>query len=445
MQPLLDAASSHKYREFLMNKSCLASIAALLIWAGATLGQAQSTATGPPSDNVRAPAVIGRVWEEGAPSLAEPFSQTPGAFTADLEYVLWFLANSRDTRPLAATDVTGSANARVVGALGDAEHEKAGPGSGARIALGYWETQDNRWVPGGIRDLGAETVFFFVGQRSAGFMDETSPTIVRPFFDLNNRQESAFIVSAPGLATGGIVAESQASVWGAEANLWKNVYYDYPGTTCCVNVMAGFRFVDLDERLNISSTSAFNQNLAAFPAFLPFAGNTLQVSDAFAAHNHFYGAQIGVAGKWWLMQGLLLEGQAKLAIGATSEELVVAGGQVRTLANGARISSQGGLLALPSNSGRHQIDKFSQVPELNLKLSAPLTSRLTFSTGFSSLYWSRVLRAGQQIDRDLDISQIPNFPAGTSATATGLNQPGLAFKQSDLWVLGINFGLEFKY
>ena len=82
---------------------------------------------------------------------------------------------------------------------------------------------------------------------------------------------------------------------------------------------------------------------------------------------------------------------------------------------------------------------------MNLKLSAPLTSRLTFSTGFSSLYWSRVLRAGQQIDRDLDISQIPNFPAGTSATATGLNQPGLAFKQSDLWVLGINFGLEFKY
>jgi hypothetical protein len=450
-----------------MNKSSLASVATLLLWVGVTLGQGQETPTTLPQPRIQGPSgpalipgheaptpqpsptiperpVPWTLWGEVQSCFDESRPANASVVTADLEYVLWFLANSSDNGTVASTDILSSNRARVLGNIGDPEHARE-PGSGARLALGYWAIRDNPWVPGGIRDLGAEAVFFFVGQRSLTFTDDTSPRIVRPFFDLNNRRESGFVVAAPGLATGGLTAHAQANVWGAEANVWKNVYCEEPGTTCSVNVMVGFRFLDLDEQLTIDSLSVFQHNLAAFPAFLPFAGNTLQVGDSFAAHNRFYGAQVGIVGTSAPAECLLLECAFKIGVGDTVEDLEIAGSQVRTRANSRRTVTPAGLLALPSNSGHFHKDQFAEVPELDLKMSVPLTSHLTFFTGFSTLYWSRILRPGEQIERGLNVNQIPNFPQGASAPPIGLSQPGVPFKQSDLWVLGINVGLEIKF
>src|SRR5262249_51855401 len=150
------------------------------------------------------------------------------------------------------------------------------------------------------------------------------------------------------------------------------VCYDPLSPTGVVRVMAGFRYLDLDERLTMDSVSVFNRDLTAFPAFAPLAGNTLQVSDAFATHNHFYGGQRGIAGTWWPLERLSVEGGAKLGIGTTAEDLEIAGGQLRTLPNGTRIASPAGLLALASNSGSFHSNRFALVPELNIKFSAPL-------------------------------------------------------------------------
>jgi hypothetical protein len=429
-----------------MNKSFFTPLATFFLWAGATFAQIpEAPVVSTPQGEPALPAA-GSGWEPVcSPGPAEPGPTRGGMFTADMEYVLWFLANSNNAAPLATTGAFGSLGAGVVGALGDAEHARREPASGARLAVGYWEVQDNCLVPDGIREWGPEAVFFFVGQRSASLSNNSFPNIVRPFFDLNNRQESAFIVAAPGLATGGITARAQASIWGAEANVWQNVVTDYFDSTCSLNVMAGFRYLDLDQRFDISSTSTFNQNLAAFPAFLPFAGNTLQVVDSFATHNHFYGGQVGLSAKWWPFSWMSTEAGAKLALGATGEDLTISGSQVRTLPDSTRIVSPAGLLALRSNSGSFHANQFSQVPELTFKISARASSHLTFSGGFSALYWSRVLRPGQQIDRSLDITQIPNFPGAAGAVPTGLNQPGVPFRQSDLWVLGIQFGMEINW
>jgi hypothetical protein len=428
-----------------MNKSYLASVATFLLWVGVTLGQGPGAPLALPPEKVQEPSTAFGAWEWGkGPWIEEPGLSEAGVFTADLEYILWFLRSSLVSAPIATTNVLGTSNTGILSGLVDGEH-RGGLTSGGRFTLGYWFVQDNPFVPAGIRDMGVEASCFFVGQRSVSFENDTSPVVLRPFFDLNNRQENAFIVAFPGLSTGSVAATAQANIWGVEANLWKNVYFDYPGTACCVNVMAGFRFLALDERLDIGSISVFNQNLTDAPAFLSFAGNTLQVADSFATHNRFYGGQIGVAGRWTGAEPLLIEAGFKLALGVTSQDLDIAGSQVRTLADSTKITSPGGLLALPSNIGQFHRNKFSQVPELNLKIAAPLSNHLTLSTGVSALYWNRILRPGLQIERDLDITQIPNFPPATSATATGLNQPGVPFRQSDLWVLGIHFGLEVSY
>jgi hypothetical protein len=430
-----------------MSKSYLTPMAILLIWASTSFGQGQDAPTSPAPENApEPPSAAWNVWDRlKSCCFAETGPAKAGVFTADAEYLLWFLASNRDSRPIASTDFLGAPRATILAALANAEHGRREPGSGGRFTLGYWQVQDNVWIHEGIRDVGAETVFFFMGQRSVTFRDTTSPDIIRPFFDLNNRQESGFPVAVPGLSTGGIQAHAQVNVWGAEVNLWKNVFYDYPGTSCTVNLMAGFRYLEMDDRLNVDSISVFNQNLAAFPPFVSLAGNTVQVFDAFATHNHFYGAQVGVAGKWWPIDKLVFEAAFKVGIGSTQENLEVGGSQLRTLPNGTKVFSPAGLLALPSNIGNYNNSKFAQVPELSVKLSTPVTSNLTLSGGFSALYWSRLLRPGHQVERDLDITQIPNFPPGATATPTGLGQPSVPFKQSDLWLLGISVGAEIRW
>jgi hypothetical protein len=432
-----------------------------LLWVGDCFGQDPTIPKVPPGKETSttplhvAPEPVALSVHEPAPGffpdwLRIPFFWDTGPghslFTVDPQYVLWVRGNTQDSLPVANNSVlVGAQGTTIVGQVADTVQEERQPASGGRLALGYWHTQKNDWVPGGIRDLGAEAIFFVVGERSARFVDDSSPHIIRPFFDVNNRQASAFVVASPGLATGAVDARAEASIWGAEANVWKNIYYDCPGTTCSLNVMAGLRFLSLHQRLNIDTISVFNQNLAAFPTFLPFAGNTLQVSDSFATQNHFYGGQIGIGAKWWLWENACLDLGFKLALGATSEDLVIAGSQVRTLANSTKISSPAGVLALPSNIGNHHVNKFSQVPEADVKLSIPLLNCLTLSTGVSVLYWNRILRPALEIDRSLDISQIPNFPAGTAAAPTGLNQPNVPLRQSELLLFGLSVGLEFNW
>jgi hypothetical protein len=64
------------------------------------------------------------------------------------------------------------------------------------------------------------------------------------------------------------------------------------------------------------------------------------------------------------------------------------------------------------------------------------------TVGYSFLYWSNVLRVGDQLDRTVDTSQV-----ATSLTVlpTSPPRPAVKFADTDLWVQGINFGLELRY
>jgi hypothetical protein len=154
---------------------------------------------------------------------------------------------------------------------------------------------------------------------------------------------------------------------------------------------------------------------------------------------------VGIATKCWPLPQLSVEFDFKLAMGATNEELSIAGSQLRTFANSSTASYTGGLLALPSNIGQYNRDVFAQVPELDLKIAYEATKHLSLSVGFSTLYWNRIARAGEQIDREVDITQIPNFPLAAGSEPTGLGRPGVPFTQSDLWVMGISLGVEVKW
>jgi Putative beta barrel porin-7 (BBP7) len=367
-----------------------------------------------------------------------------GMVTLDAEAALWFVPNQRTGVGLNANNLAGTIMPGMGDTLGD-EHLARHVIPGARAALGYWWTIDNPFVPGGRLPLyGVETRFLFVGQRSFTVTDDQSPILVRPFYDINDAKLATVIVAAPGLATGGMSVSATESLWGGEANYWQNVYYEWPGTSCSVEAMVGMRYLNLDESIHVGRVSQFAKAPVGFPAFAFLAGNHISEEESFGTRNRFIGGQVGLRGNL-MFDHAIMTGLFQLGLGVTNEEINIQGSQVRVTPAGQTITSQGALLALPSNIGRHSRNVFTQVPELGVKIAFPINDNLTLAFNFSAMYWSRIARPADQIDRAVDITQIPSFPGAAAAVPTALGHPAVPFNQSDLWLLGAMITAEFKW
>jgi hypothetical protein len=131
---------------------------------------------------------------------------------------------------------------------------------------------------------------------------------------------------------------------------------------------------------------------------------------------------------------------AKIALGWTHEEIDVAGSsaQLGTLAG----PIPGGFFAQATNSGQRSRNEFAVVPEVNFRVGCHLCRRVWVFAGYEFLYWSRVARPGDQIDRGLNLSQSPVFGTGTLVGAT---RPQPLSNSTDYFVHGLNFGLEVRY
>jgi hypothetical protein len=253
------------------------------------------------------------------------------------------------------------------------------------------------------------------------------------------------VVAAQGIATGSIASRAEQELWGAEANAWRNVYDNWPGTTLSVDLMAGFRYLDLDLDIAVRRNTVFASDLSAFPAFLPLAGSRLEERESFATSNRFYGGQVGAAARFYFTDRLAMDAHAKIALGITREEVRIEGSQTRTAPDGTRTVVPAALLALPSQRGRFDQDRFAQVPELGARVRCFVSDHVSLTAGFTALYWSRLVRPAEQLERVANVTQIPNFPGSAAAPPADLTRPTVPFNQSSLWLLGMTFGVEVKF
>ncbi len=355
------------------------------------------------------------------------------------EYLAWAL-RSYHIPPLVTTGSVGSPVAGVLGQdstrilLGDSDLG-GNLRSGLRLTAGTWF---DMWQEDGI-----QASVFYLGQKTDHFSTNTAqnPVIARPFFELNTGQQNVEFVSFPGLATGSIAVNAPSRFFGAEA--------DYRTKLCCgcdyrVDLIAGFRFLDLDEDLNIAENIALSDAATLGPQINQgdLRNQTAAAFDDFHTKNRFYGGQIGIDGtKCW--GSWSLEGKFKLALGATSEEVIVNGEQ--TFLPNSALNKPGDLLALPSNIGSQTRTRFSVVPELDLNIGYQLTDHMRAFIGYNFLYWSDVVRPGDQIDTVLDAATIPNFALKNGEQSTGQNRPTVPFKESGFWAQGLDVGIEFRY
>jgi hypothetical protein len=130
----------------------------------------------------------------------------------------------------------------------------------------------------------------------------------------------------------------------------------------------------------------------------------------------------------------------KVALGVTHQVVNVQGSSTYSgtgvLAPG---TFPGGFLTQPSNIGRQTASRFSAVPQVGVKIGVDVTEHLRLTVGYDLVYWTGVVRPGDQIDRRINFSQTGGGPL------IGPALPAPRVQRSDFYAHGLTFGAEFRY
>ncbi|MHB8955941.1 MAG: BBP7 family outer membrane beta-barrel protein [Pirellulaceae bacterium] len=318
--------------------------------------------------------------------------------------------------------------------------------SGGRLRLGLWSDpcHEFAWefegfIVGEVTD--SQT---FSGTGAAG-----SSVIARPFFNVLSTpefpsgREDAELVAFPGQLSGTVTVEAASRLYGLGVHAMRTFDESCgpgPAAACgdCLPMQSrfagfiGWRYLNLRENLQI------HEDLTSLlPA--PDNGQFL-MEDRFETGNIFNGADVGVV--WKGDRGRCsLDLLMRLALGSTHQDVSIAGS---TTLQGSGVSGNdfqdatGGMLAQRTNIGDYSRNQFAVVPELGITLGYAISPGWRATIGYTFLYWSSVVRPGDQIDHDVN----PNLFPPETTPFTGLERPAFAFAESDLWVNGLNLGLE---
>ncbi len=357
---------------------------------------------------------------------------TQDLFFVEGELLLWW--QNRARIPVLATTSTSNSGS---GFLGD-------PQTRNLLGLGDFGPsflQGFRVRAGGYIDecglLGLDGGFFFLGpgRESRSFDSSQFPVITRPFFAPNINSEFGEVVARPGLSSGRLEVWQDSFLWGIDINLRKAICRDCTGGH---GWFAGYRHLNLTETLSITEFITATGSQAPDPV-----GTQVVVNDTFQTRNRFHGPQFG----WWNQRrfGIFdLDTRFGLSMGVTNQIVNISGFQQRTRPGEDTQNFVGGLLAAGPNIGEFSRNTFSVVPEVTFNLGVFVTPNLRVYAGYNFLYWSNVVRPGDQIDRVIDLTNIPNPPPGVTPSRMS-NRPQPTFRQSDYWAQGVQFGLELRW
>ncbi len=344
------------------------------------------------------------------------------------EYLLWWTQGMNvpalaSTSPLgtlqAQAGVLGQPGSSVVFGNSDLADQAR---SGGRFTLGTWlDPERSHGIEANYLVLGGETESFHAGLNDFDIL-------ARPFLNAQTGLEDSRLIAFPGLVQGTLDIAATT-----EFQSFELLYRQQVGGSwgCHLDILVGYRYATLDDRLRISESTAALTG--------PPAGTTFDLFDQFDTETRFHGAEFGIAGSWRINECWSWDALAKLAIGDTSHRAVVSGQTITTSAVGVPTTALGGLLTQSSNLGSFRWDDFSSISEFGVTLRRDLQCGLALTFGYSFIYWSDVARAGEQVDRSVNPSQIP------PGNLTGSARPSFPERTNDFWAQGLRFGLEYDF
>jgi len=78
------------------------------------------------------------------------------------------------------------------------------------------------------------------------------------------------------------------------------------------------------------------------------------------------------------------------------------------------------------------------VPELNVTLGYWITPHVKATLGYTGIYWTNQVAAGNALDRRINFTQ-------QTGPLVGPAVPAFKFSDSDFWLQGMNAGIAWDY
>jgi hypothetical protein len=362
----------------------------------------------------------------------------PPRLWATSEYLMWWINKASVPTPLLTLATVDPAVDPTAGQIGSKHTEillggqdySQGIRYGGRFTLGGWFDCD--------ATVGFEGNYLFIAPKSTTQAYSAngmpgSPQLAFPFFNVLTGKEDALIFTTPTGLAGSSFLTIRNQLQGAEGNgLFRFVETDNFKLTG----LAGFRYLYFQEGL------LFQQGNRGLPG-TPAEGQVFVVTDQWQSSNNFYGGQLGLRGEYRVGHWFI-SATAKAALGIVNQSTDVSGMSTEAFAMVPLHTVPGGTFALSTNSGHHSQNRFGVLPEGIFNAGYEFGAHLRAFVGYDFLYLNNVARPGASIDHDLNITQSPPF-GGSASMLKGTPAPIFSFNRSDLWVQGINFGLEFRY
>lgn len=376
-----------------------------------------------------------------------PMGNEPTRFFIGAEYLLWNIKPGPLPVPVATTTtlqpppITGAVGRLgepgTVVVLGNTDLQ-FGTFSGLRMNAGYLINPES--------GLSIEASGFFLERRSDNSFAVAdnlgNPLLAIPVVNVLNGNEGRAIYGFPGEFLGGIGITSGSRLWGFEVNGALNSLIC--GCNFRVDVLAGFRYADLNENVGIGASTFIIGNgfLSTYRDQILTIGDTIITQDDFKARNQFYGGQLGLRAESTFGR-LFVQGLAKIALGSTRQTIDVQG-LTTVVASGTVLQDAGGVFASPTNIGQVSRSQFSIIPELGVNVGWQLNECVRVAAGYSITWWTNVVRPGDQIDRVINPTYLPTT-RDFSVVPFGPISPVVLWNQSDFWVHGVNLSLEIRF
>jgi hypothetical protein len=447
-----------------MKKAFLALSASLL--AGITSSLAQEPQQGPPSPEAGSAAaellkgvdvkLLTAADVAPVPPAAQPPTEAmvPEAacmpnnrFWTSAEYLLWWIKGS-PLPPLMTQGPPGLLGAPGVNVVLGGDELNDNQRSGGRFSAGYYLDDNRTWAVEGSyfflgRDFSKASVFS-AGPNNANilFIPIINPAIPPPSIGAIQIYATPTVGNTlGGFGFGGVTVST--FVQGAELNVVGKLYDgclslggmgDFGKLS--LGMLGGLRYFQLHEDLTFE---AINGAIVT-PQF--FA-----TSDQFNTDNQFYGGQLGLQLDWTRGR-YFASATGKVALGSIQQAVDIGGTTTGNVNTGLKFNGTvpGGTFAQGTNFGHHTGSDFGALGELTLKAGVRLTRHISVFAGYDYLNADNMLRPGNTIDPEINLTQYPGNGHTTSGVVTTPPaRPMVEFNRTDFWAQGLNFGLEFGF
>ena len=392
--------------------------------------------------------------ENGCTFEGVPLCSPPGRYWVRGDWMMWW-TSGENLPPLVTTSPKGTSQDQA-GVLGPGFTETATTSilfgnstvntdgrPGVRITFGGWLDSCHRW--------GLEADWLTLGGNSNYFyrVSDGNLILALPYYDLQRNAQWHQLQAYPDIITGSVDVIGNDYFESVGMTLRYNLCCSSCGCgdgcaepcdggcgaeccdPCCIcycrtDLLMGYRHYLLGDNL------AMGQDTYYVPI-----NSRFQSTDTFNTRNEFNGMEIGLntelrRGRWSL--GLL----AKMALGENHETATLLG--TTTINNGKEtITYPEGIYVTGTNSGVHVLDQFAVIPQFGAEIGYQLTCHVRTFVGYNIIYWGSVMRAGDQIDLNMDQRNwAPVQP-------DGLPYPQSLGRQTNFWAQGVNVGAEVRF